>query len=128
MKNHIANLIFGMHFFIVALWCGLLLVPTSWWPERISFHFYFSLLIVVHQFIWGFLITPWTGKYRMVCILTTINQFLKGQKISDPENYDYSFAQNFLERTGITISHRRITIFTFIILTIVSIQYLFFTG
>jgi hypothetical protein len=126
MRKFFAETIFWIHAFFVSLWYGLFFIPTDWWPGKILFHFNFSLFVVLHQFIWGALITPWTRKYRMVCFLTTITQFLRGKKISDPNNYNHSFSREFLNKGGIVLSHRRITILTLLTLTIVSIQYLLF--
>jgi hypothetical protein len=126
MRKKFADITFWTHASIGSFWYGLFLVPTSWWPDKVSFHFGLSLLIVLHQFVWGALITPWTGKYRMVCFLTTITQLLKGEKISDPENYKHSFSREFFKRGGITISNRQATILTLATLSVVSIQYFLF--
>lgn len=126
MRNFLAEIIFWIHAFFVALWYGLFLMPLSWWPEKIIFHFNFSLFIVFHQFLWGALIMPWTGKYRMVCLLTTITQFLKGQKISDSENYNHSFSREFLKKKGIEISHQKVTLLTFATFAVVTMQYLYY--
>ncbi|MDO8470930.1 MAG: hypothetical protein Q7S63_03140 [bacterium] len=121
----LAEFIFWAHVLIVAFWWGLLFVPSSWWPEKIAFHFYFTLGIVFHQFLWGFLLMPWTKKFRMVCALTTPMQLLRGDNLSDPKNYDHSFMKEMFGKTGLTVSNRLATILTFTILTIVSIQYFF---
>lgn len=128
MKSRLllAEAIFWMHIVIVLFWWGLFLVPSSWWPGKISFHFFFTLGIVAHQFLWGALLMPWTKKFRMVCALTTPMQLLRGEKISDPKNYDHSFTKEFLGKTGFTVPHRFATILTFTILVLVSIQYFFF--
>jgi len=126
MKDLSAKIIFLIHSVIVILWIGLFFVPIRLWADRITFHFYLTLLIVANQFLWGFLIMPWTKKYRMVCFLTTINQLLRGKSISDEENYKHSFSKEFFGNIGITISHRFATIFTFTISTIVTIQYFLF--
>lgn len=121
-----AELLFWTHVAIVLFWWGLFLVPTSWWPNKISFHFYFTLGIVFHQFLWGFLLMPWTKKFRMVCALTTPTQLLRGQKISDSKNYDHSFMKELFGKTRITIPNRFATLLTFTNFTLVSIQYFFF--
>ncbi len=126
MRNFFAKIIFWIHASSVSLWYFLFFVPIGWWPEKIAFHFNFSLFIVLNQFIWGALIMPWTRKYRMVCFLTTLTQFLKGQKVSDPENYNHSFSREFLKKRGVSISHRKITFLTFVTFAVVAIQYFFF--
>ena len=124
MRNFFAELIFWMHLFVVLFWYSLFFIPQDWWPDKVSFLFHLTLGIVLHQFVWGFMIMPWVGKYRMVCILTTIMQYLRGQKISDSKNYDHSFSQEFFGRRGITIPHRATTFLTLAILIIVTFQYL----
>lgn len=125
-KKFFAEVIFWTHVLIVGFWYALFLVPTSIWAEKITFHFYFTLGIVGHQFLWGAVIMPWTKKYRMVCALTTPMQILRGQSISDPKNYDHSFTAEFLKRRGISVPHKASTILTFIVLTVVTIQFFFF--
>ena len=125
MRNFFAKLFFLIHSVIVVFWCGLLFVPIDWWPNKITFHFYLTLFIVLHQLLWGFLIFPWTKKYRMVCPLTTITQLLRGEEISEEQNYNHSFAKEFFGNAGINIPHRFATTFTFVILIITAIQHYF---
>lgn len=122
----LANLLFWLHAAIVFVWLGLFLVPTSVWHDRITYHFYLNVAIIGHQFIWGAMIMPWTKKYRMVCILTTPMQFLRGQKISDPKNYDHSFFKELAGKNGIHIPHRTSTLITFSAFILSLIQYFFF--
>ena len=125
-KRFFAEVIFWMHVLIVGFWYALFVVPTSLWSDKITFHFYFTIGIVGHQFLWGAVIMPWTKKYRMVCALTTPMQILRGQSIADPKNYDHSFTAEFLKRMGISVPHKASTILTFIVLTAVTIQFFFF--
>jgi len=126
MRKFFSDFIFLLHALFVIFWYGLFFVPLSLWSGKISFHFFLTLAIVGNQFLWGFLIMPWTKKYRMVCFLTTIMQLLRGQKISDPKNYNHSFTKEFFGKTGLNIPHRGATLLTFTILTVVTIQYFFF--
>lgn len=126
MRIFLAEVVFWLHLAIGLFWYGLFLVKTSWWPEKIEFHFYLTLLIVGHQFIWGAVILPWTKKYRLVCVSTTVMQLLRSKEISDPKNYEHAFTRELFSRTGTTISHRVITVLNFTILVVVSIQYFFF--
>ncbi len=121
----LANILFWMHFVIGVIWFGLFLVPISLWHDKITFHFHLTIIIVAHQFLWGLLLMPWTRKFRMVCILTTPMQLLRGQKISDPKNYDHSFFQEFAKTQGLKIPHAISTIVTFSALTLVTFQYFF---
>ncbi len=123
----LAEALFWLHVAIVAFWYSLFFVPSFLWPwgDKISFHFWFTIGIVFHQFAWGAIIMPWTKKYRMVCGLTTLMQLLRGKDIADPKNYDHSFMQELFGKTGVTIPHRLTTIITLSILTVVSIQFFF---
>ena len=123
----VAEAVFWLHVLIVAFWYSLFFVPLSMWPwgDKITFHFWLTIGIVFHQFAWGALLMPWTKKYRMVCALTTFMQLLRGKDIADPKNYDHSFTQELVGRTGATIPHRLTTIITLSILTVVSIQFFF---
>lgn len=124
-KLFLADILFWTHVVIVAFWFGLFLVPSSVWHDKITFHFYLTVVIVVHQYLWGLAIMPWTHKFRMVCILTTPMQLLRDQKISDPKNYNHSFFKELVGKGGIKIPHSISTIFTFAILALVTYQFLF---
>lgn len=132
----LANILFWLHFVIGTVWLGLFLVPSSVWlaslepwrsgNDKITFHFYLTLIIVSHQFLWGLLLMPWTHKFRMVCLLTTPMQLLRGQKISDPKNYSHSWFKEIIGNQGIKIPHAVSTLITFSALTLVTLQYFFF--
>lgn len=126
MRNLLAKIIFLIHSLIIIFWVGLFFIPVRLWDDKIIFHFHLTLLIVANQFLWGLFLMPWTKEYKMVCFLTTINQILRGESVSDEKNYKHSFLKEFLGNIGITVSHRFATIFTFSILIIVTIQYFFF--
>ena len=121
----LANILFWTHALIVVFWIGLFLVPTSIWPDRFTFQFYLTLVIVGHQFIWGAMIMPWTHKFRMVCILTTPTQLLRGLKISDPKNYDHSWLNELVGKKGVGVSHAISTLITLSVLSLATFQYLF---
>ncbi|MFH1509815.1 MAG: hypothetical protein ABID67_01540 [Candidatus Nealsonbacteria bacterium] len=123
MNNFLGKVIFFFHAVFVIFWYGLFLVPESFFPGKITFHFYLTIVVVSSQFVWGLLLMPWTKKYRMVCFFTTITQLLKGQNISDPNNYNHSFNRDLFKKIGIKISHRATTYITFSVLILVTIQY-----
>ena|SRR3989344_2989198 len=122
-RESLANLIFWLHFVVGAIWYGLFLVPISWWSGKISFHFFLTLFIVGHQFLWGAILIPWTKRYRTVCVLTTILQLLRGKDITDPENYNHSFTIEMARKTHITIPHFVAIFLNFLVFTLVTIQY-----
>jgi hypothetical protein len=121
----LANFLFWLHFIIVTIWLGLFLVPSSVWHDKITFHFYLTVVIVAHQFLWGLIIMPWTKKFRMVCFLTTFMQLLRGEKISDPKNYDQAWLKELVGNQGIKIPHAFSTIVTFSTLSLVTFQFFF---
>ena len=121
----LADVLFWMHFIVGAIWLGLFLVPSSLWQDKTTFHLYFTILIVAHQFLWGLILMPWTRKFRMVCLLTTPMQILRGEKISDPKNYDHSFFKELVGKNGIQIPHANSTLITFSALSLVTYQYFF---
>jgi hypothetical protein len=120
-----ADVLFWLHFIIGCLWIGLFLVPSSIWHDRITFHFYLTIIIVAHQFLWGLFLMLWTKKFRMVCILTTPMQLLRGQKISDPKNYEHSWFKELIGKQGIKIPHALSTALTFSILSLITYQFFF---
>ena len=126
MRRFFAEIIFWLHIVIILVWLILFAIPTSLWPDRITFHFYYSIVIVAHQFIWGAIIMPWTKKYRMACLLTTIMQVLRRIKVSDPRNYEHSFVRELFARAGIKIPTIVVTIFTLTIFVAVIIQFCLF--
>ncbi len=124
-RLYLSKLLFWIHFIAGAIWLGLFLVPSSVWHDKITFQFYLTVVVVTHQFLWGLFLMPWTKKFRMVCILTTLMQLLRGQKVSDLKNYDHSFFKELVGNQGIKISHTVSTIITFSILSLVTFQFLF---
>jgi len=121
----LANLLFWLHFTAGSVWFGLFLVPSSVWSGKVTFHFYLTVAIVTHQFLWGLAIMPWTKKFRMVCVLTTPMQLLRGQKISDPKNYDHSWFKELFGKQGVQIPHAISTLATFSALALVTYQFIF---
>ena len=124
-KLFLADILFWIHFAIGTFWLGLFFVPNSLWHDKITFHFYLTITIVAHQFLWGLAIMPWTHKFRMVCILTTPMQLLRGQKISDPKNYNHSWLKELAGKEGIRIPHALSAAVTFAALALSTYQYVF---
>ncbi|OGH15634.1 MAG: hypothetical protein A3C22_02795 [Candidatus Levybacteria bacterium RIFCSPHIGHO2_02_FULL_37_10] len=125
IKLFLADALFWLHFLVGSIWLGLFLVPSSVWHDKITFHFYLTIAIVGHQFLWGLILMLYTRKFRMVCILTTPMQVLRGEKISDPKNYDHSFFKELVGKNGIKIPHLASTLITFSALSLAIYQYLF---
>lgn len=122
----VGKILFLGHLIFVVFWVGLFFVPTSFGSEKISFHFYLTLIVVLQQFIWGAVLFPWTKKYKMICFLTTIMQLARGYKLSNPKNYNHSFVSEGFKDLGIKVPKIAVTIFTFTILIVVTTQFFFF--
>lgn len=126
MKKALIDIVFWLHFIIVFLWISLFFLLENFWPEKKSFYFYITLIIFGHQVLWGILIMPWTKKFRLVCILTTLMQSLRGIKISDSKNYEHHFTVEFLNKLGINIKYNVLAILGATIFAFITIEYLFF--
>ncbi|MBI2145690.1 hypothetical protein HYU18_05230 [Candidatus Woesearchaeota archaeon] len=126
IKTAAAELTFWLHFVLVTVWYGLFFVPTSLWPGKVSFHFWFILIAVALQFGWGLLLMPIIGKYRMVCPLTTLMQLLRGYPVKDERNNNHSCIKEVFHRIGKPVPKKAVTYSTFISLGIVTLQYFFF--
>jgi hypothetical protein len=123
MKDFFVKLFLLIHTLFIVFWWGLFFVPRHWWPGKIAFHFYLTIFVVMQQLVWGFVIMPWTKKYRMVCFLTTLTQILRGQNISDSDNYNHSFMRELFGRFGFNLPHRAAGIITFAILFVITLEY-----
>lgn len=123
LRNFLTNFVYWLHFAIGGVWYGLFLVPSTLWPGRIPFHFFMTMAIVGHQFLWGAMLIPWTKRYRTVCILTTILQLLRGKDIKDPENYNHSLTVETIKKVRIKIPHAAAIFLNFLVFIVVSIQY-----
>jgi len=123
MRRTIAEAIFWLHLIIIGVWFGFLFVPLAWWEGKIQFHFFLSIGIVAHQFVWPVVLLPWTKRYGGICILTTFMQWLRGFKTSDAANYRHSWTKEFFERLGFTPPPVLISAIPLSILLVSTIQY-----
>ncbi len=119
----LSELIFWLHLPIVVLWFGLFAVPKSIWPGRVTFHFWFIVILLIIQFIWGFILRK---KLDMICPLTTLMQYWRGYYCSDKRNSGHSFIAELSSKLGIKIHYKRVNIVLLITLIVVFIQYFFF--
>ncbi len=107
MKKIFLTLLFYLHTGIFLLFPLGFLIPSSIWPERITYHFYYTISLFVLFYLWGLV---WTlsrrDKVYAVCLLDTIAQRLRGLPLSDPRNYEHSFVKELSNRLGIQLSKR----------------------
>lgn len=126
IKQVLAELVFWLHFIMVAVWFGLFAVPTSLWAGKVIFHFWFITTFIALQFLWGLALMPLTKKYHMVCPLTTAMQLLRGYPVADARNNNHSFIKEFFGRLGMKVPKKAVTASTFASLAAVAIRYFFF--
>lgn len=122
-KKLLIEMIFWLHFPIVALWFGLFVVPLSLWPQRITVHFWYIAGIMVIQLLWSVIVFR---KLDIICPLTTVMQSLRGYPLKHPQNDGHSFIAELLERLGVPLSYRAVNILLVVTLILVTVQYLWF--
>jgi hypothetical protein len=124
MTKFLNKFIYLSHWGFGVFWCSLLFLPATWWPEKITFNFFFSITIIGHQLLWGIFIKLRTGKFRPTCILTTITQKLRGFSLTSPENYEYSFTKEMFGRIGISVPQVVVRLLALAIFMTATIQYI----
>jgi hypothetical protein len=123
IKKKLSELVFWLHLPIVITWFGLFAVPRSIWSGRITFHFWFIVILLLVQFIWGFILRR---KMDMICPLTTLMQYWRGYSCKNKKNYGHSFIAELSNKIKIKIHYKGVNIVLLITLVIVFIQYFFF--
>ncbi len=76
--------------------------------------------------VWGVVLIPYMKKYRLVCPLTTLMQFLRGYPVADKRNFDHSFIGEFLAHFKIKAPYGSIGLINYLSLILITIQYLLF--
>ncbi len=117
------QLIFWLHLPIVVLWFGLFLMPSSLWPGRITFHFWFIISIITVQFFWGLVYFPITRKIDIICPLTTLMQSLRGFPFRSRENYGHSFIAELLGKLRLKVSYRWVNGLLIVTLILIVVEY-----
>lgn len=123
IKKHIAELIFWIHVILFTVWFSLFFVPGSIWPKRVVIHFWYITIFVLSELIMGLVLMKKMKKFRIVCPLTSLMQYLRGYDYGDPSNYDHSFVREFASRFKIKIPYGVVGFFIFLSLGVVVIQY-----
>lgn len=125
-RKNLINLVFWSHLPVVILWFGLFLIPTSIWAGRITFHFWFIVVIFGMQIIEGALYFPITKKMSLICPQTTLMQWLRGYPLKSKKNYDHSFISEYLKKFNLRFSHKAVNMINILAVIIISIQYFLF--
>ncbi len=123
-KKIIINIIWLLHLLIVLLFFGLFLIPKLLWNNVIKFHFWYLIIIIFIQIIWGLIIYNKTKKIDIICPLTTLMQKLRGYEIKDKKNYNHSYIAELLNKLKIKVNYNIVSLLIFISIIIVFIQYI----
>ena len=99
-KLKLLHFIHSPFFFI---WWAWFLIPTSVWSERIMFQFWYAILLVGAQVMWGIIVF---GKVAPICPLTTWMQDLRGFSKDNQKNYGHAYIHEELNYMGIPISKK----------------------
>jgi hypothetical protein len=119
-----AEIIFWLHLVIFLVWIGLFFVPYSVWQTRVVFHFWYVATLIASQLIMGLILRGKMHKFRIVCPLTSLMQWLRGYAFGDAQNYDHSFVREFAERLKIRIRYGVVGFLIFLSFGILIYQYI----
>lgn len=121
----LGELLFYIHLPIFLLWVVLFFIPVGWWPQRVAFHFYFVIAMVLFQIAGGILWQPVAHKFDLRCPLTIIMQRVRGYSMREPAAYDHSFIVEFFERVHIAPKKNTITFLIIFSIILIVCQYFF---
>lgn len=122
-KKDWAEVLFWIHLVMFILWYTPFFIPSSLWPERVVYHFWYIVIQVVAQFLTGFIMMKGMKKYRIVCPLTAYMQKLRGYDYTDPRNFDHGFVAEFASRFNIKIPRGTVAVLIYTSLAVVIVQY-----
>ena len=117
---------FWIHLPFVLVWILLFFIPTSLWPGKITFHFWYILLLILIQVGWGILLSITTGiKNYMICPLTTAMQSLRGHPLNSKENIQHTYITEVSNKLKVKISGLAVSILALVTFGIVTLQFIF---
>lgn len=124
-RKSVIGALYAFHVLILVIWFGLFFVPTSVWPAKVIFHFWFIAILYVLQLMMGFILWPWAKKYKAACFFTVFMQSLRGYKINDSRNYNHGFIREFAKDIGLKLNPWFVEVL--LICTLIIVSYQFFT-
>ena len=124
LKRILAEALFWIHLIVFTIWFAIFLIPSTLWPKRVVFHFWFISMLLLIQLIMGLILIPKMRKYRIVCPLTSFMQLLRGHKLENPKNFDHSFVREFASRFKLKIPYGFVGFLIFLSFGVVSVQYI----
>jgi hypothetical protein len=119
LKRALSRVVFHLHLTIFLLFPAGFFIPSSIWPERIEFHFFYCVAPFFLFYAWGMI---WTLKYRdklySICFLDTLMQWLRGHSIWDQKNYQHTFVSELFSLLQLNVSKTipRVLLFLCIVL------------
>ena len=122
-KTPLSEFVFWLHFPVVAIWFGLFAVPKSIWPGKVFFHFWFIVIIMLIQLVWGFFLTK---SFDIICPLTTWMQSLRGYNIHKKKNYGHSYIAELLNKIHVKAHYKGVNYLLLLTLVIITVQYFWF--
>jgi hypothetical protein len=122
-REFLIELIFWAHLPIIVVFFGLFFVPKSLWSAKVTFHFFYIIIVIGLQFVYTLLM--WR-KFNILCPLTTLMQYLRGYPVHSKKNYGHSYTAEFLERMRINISPKTVSYMSLGMLVIVTLQFIWF--
>ncbi|MAE43113.1 hypothetical protein CMO93_05035 [Candidatus Woesearchaeota archaeon] len=128
IKKLAIDLLFWLHLPFVVIWLGLFFVPRSVWLSKITFHFWYALVLLIIQLGWGLILSPITKKINIICPLTTIMQRLRGFHITSKKNFGHTYVAELSNKLNMRISNKAVNILALVTFFIILIQYAFFNS
>lgn len=122
-RKAIIRLISLFHLFLVLLWIAMFFIPKSFWLEKVTFHFWYAMIVMGVQLLWGVIYFPITKRMDVICPVTTLMQWLRGYPLKSKKNYHHSYVAELLGKFKINVSYQFVNILIFISLVILFIQY-----
>jgi hypothetical protein len=125
IKRVLSKAVFLLHLLIFLLFPAGFFIPSSVWPERIEYHFYYCIAPFFLFYAWGLI---WTIKYRdkiySICFLDTLMQWLRGHSIWDPKNYRHTFVGELFARLNLNVSKTTPRVLLFLCIVTTGIFYI----
>ena len=125
-RKNIAEIIFWIHFVIILPWLGLFLVPKSLWPAKVTFHFWYLVVIVSSEALWGLYLYSKIEGFNLICPVTSLMQHLRGYPAWHKKNYNHYFVSEFINRFKLGISYSLVRASSWIATVAVAVQYFLF--
>ena len=123
-KDILIKFLVSIHIIFFISWVGLFFIPTSVWPNRIFYNFWYVLGIILLSFIWGNFIRRYNKNGNLfVCPLTTMTQYLRGYGIKDETNNNHLFLSEILGLLSIKYNKTIMIIGGSLSLLVISYQY-----